>query len=106
MTEQREQSMLKRLFQERVETERLVLMKLNDALGSPFLSGLSTNAIERWVNERGDVPSTVADLTRKIALRARLDADASRDVFDAEEAASAGSIDGLLVALDKELAAV
>lgn len=106
MAEQRDQSVFKRLFQDRVETERLVLKKLNDALGSPFLSGLSTNAIETWVNERGNVPSAVADLTKKIALRARLNADASRDVFDTEEAASAGSIDGLLVALDKELAAV
>ncbi len=58
--------MLKRLFHERVETERLVLRKLNVVCGPPFLSGLSTKALQRWELEHTGIPPEVFDVTKSL----------------------------------------
>lgn len=73
--------MMKRTFLDRVRVERQVLTLVNNAFPSASLNGLTEVAISRWVNKNSSIPVEVSDLVLNISKRARLDIDASRDVF-------------------------
>ena len=73
--------MMKRTFLDRVRVERQVLTLVNNAFPSTSLNGLTEIAISRWINKNESIPLEVSDLVLKISKRARLDVDASRDVF-------------------------
>ncbi len=77
---------MKRRFVERVAVEREVLDLVNRQFQCVELCGLSQAAISRWHDSVERVPDEVVNLVVTIAKRARLDVDASRDVFiDGEE---------------------
>lgn len=92
--------MIKREFKVRVSIERQVLGLLNDACGGPCLTGLSFKALDRWKSTNATASSDLVSVLERIALRTRLDADGSRDVFDPEEVKSLGAIEHLVDQLD------
>jgi len=75
---------MKRGFYDRVAIERDVLSLVNNRYTESTLNGLSDIAISAWEDSSGRVSNDVADLVRNISKRVKLDVDASRDVFDAE----------------------
>ncbi len=88
--------MMKRTFLDRVRVERQVLTLVNNAFPSASLNGLTEVAISRWVNKNGSIPVEVSDLVLNISKRARLDIDASRDVFFGGELELESSVDSYI----------
>jgi hypothetical protein len=79
-----------------VRVERQVLTLVNNAFPSASLNGLTEVAISRWVNKNGSIPVEVSDLVLNISKRARLDIDASRDVFFGGELELESSVDSYI----------
>lgn len=88
--------MIKRAFKQRVDIERKVLGRVNDACGEPYLTGLSRRSFDRWKSTNPAASHELTSVLERISLRARLDADGSRDVFDSEELGSTGAMEQLL----------
>lgn len=95
--------MMKRTFLDRVRVERQVLTLVNNAFPSASLNGLTEVAISRWVNKNDSIPVEVSDLVLRISKRARLDVDASRDVFSAGELKNSSLTSGYILELENIL---
>jgi hypothetical protein len=96
-------------FENRVELEREFLTCVNRKFGdvSP-LAGMTEDAIDSWRDRmRTKIDSAAVErihhILVEISVRAELIADHSRDVFDLDGRASAGSLDDLRVLLGKIL---
>ena len=99
-------------FENRVELEREFLTHINQKFGNAApLAGMTGDAIDAWqVRARdaggGNAVDTIHDLLIEISIRAELIADHSREVFDREGYATAGSLDDLRALLAKAMSAV
>jgi len=76
---------MKRLFNNKVNTERKALKIVNNACGSPTLNGLSNVAIDVWKATNKHAHTDVISLLYKLSKRMMLETDVSRNVFDIEE---------------------
>ena len=72
---------MKRQFSDRVAIEREVLSLVNSHYKKASLHGLTEPAISRWSQSLDENPKDIVSLVQTISKRARLDVDASRDIF-------------------------
>jgi hypothetical protein len=94
---------MKSRFINRVKIERKVLRLINDGCGMPSLNGLTGNAIASWQSVNSKANDEIAEILRHLSKKAQIEADASRDVFDAKELAELSSIDDYLSLLKGRL---
>ena len=76
---------MKRRFSDRVAVEREVLSLVNSRFKESQLHGLSKAAISSWSHSSDLISDEIINLITDVSKRARLDVDASKDIFVDDE---------------------
>jgi len=94
---------MKRLFNNKVNTERKVLKAVNETCGSPTLNGLAKVAVDAWNISNAHANPEIVSTLYILSKRMILETDVSRNVFDIEELELLEPINNSIMQLEKQL---